>query len=188
MLWIMLAMNAPAWGAAKHDSDAPLSGRPFNIAGVTFTIPYRWQVKPVENANRAGQWYVSLPDDEEGEGADVVVFYFGPGIGGNARENIAAWNGLVLDSQGNPAPAKISTLTAGGFKISLMSVFGIYEQPMEQPGLPPLAKPKFGLLGAVIESPQGNIYWRLTGPEALITTTLPVFNKVIASVKTQDKP
>jgi hypothetical protein len=188
MLWIVLAMSMPAWGAAKHDSDVPLYGRPFNVVGLSFTIPYRWQSKPAENANRAGQWHVPLPDDEDGEGADVAVFYFGPGVGGGARENIAAWNGLVLDPQGNPAAAKVSTLTAGGFKISIVSVFGTYEQPMEQPGLPPLAKPKFGLLGAVVETPQGNIYWRLTGPEALVAATLPLFNKIVTSVKPQDKP
>jgi hypothetical protein len=42
-------------------------------------------------------------------------------------------------------------------------------------------------LGAVIESPQGNIYWRFTGPEPLITADLPLFNKIIDSVKPQKK-
>ena len=39
----------------------------------------------------------------------------------------------------------------------------------------------------VIEGPTGNIYWRFTGPEPLITANLPLFNKVIDSVKPQDK-
>ena len=94
----------------------------------------------------------------------------------------------MLDPQDNPAAAKVSTLTAGGLKISVVSIFGTYEQPVAQPNLPPVAKAKFGLLGAVVETPQGNIYWRLTGPEALVTATLPLFNKIVASVKPQDKP
>ena len=53
--------------------------------------------------------------------------------------------------------------------------------------MPPAIKSNYGLLGAVIENPQGNIYWRFTGPEPLITATLPLFNKVIDSVKPQDK-
>jgi len=187
MLWILLTMNTSVWGAANQDADVPLYGRPFKVAGLSFTIPYRWQSRPVENANRVGQWRVPLPHDEDGEGAEVAVFYFGPGIGGSAKENIAAWNGLVLDPQGNPAAAKVSTLTSGGFKITVVSIFGTYEQAVAEPGLPPVAKSKFGLLGAVVETPQGNIYWRLTGPDALVTTMLPLFNKIVASVKPQDK-
>jgi hypothetical protein len=188
MLWIVLAVGAPAWGAPKPAPEAPLDGRPFKVAGLSFTIPYKWQGRPVENANRAGEWQVPLPHDEDGEGAKVAVFYFGQGIGGGADENITAWKGLVLDPQGNPAAAKVATLTANGLKISVVSIFGTYEQTVEQPGLPPVARPKFGLLGAVVETPQGNIYWQLTGPEALVTAMLPLFNRVVASVKPQDKP
>jgi len=53
------------------------------------------------------------------------------------------------------------------------------------PGIPPMAKPNYGLLGTVIENPAGNIYWRFTGPEPLLTATLPLFNKMIDSVKMQ---
>lgn len=188
LFWILLSVNAPAWGAANQDADVPLNGRTFKVAGLSFTVPYRWQSRPVENSNRAGQWHVPLPHDEDGEGAEVTVFYFGPGIGGSAKENVTAWNGLVLDPEGNPAAAKVTTLASGGFKITVVSIFGTYQQTVTEPGLPPVTKPKFGLLGAVVETPQGNIYWQLTGPEALVTATLPLFNKIVASVKPQDKP
>jgi hypothetical protein len=188
LLCLLLAISAPASGAADRADDVPLYGKPFNIAGLSFTIPYKWHSEPVENANRAGQWQVPLPHGEDGEGAEAAIFYFGPGIGGGAKDNIAGWNGLMLDPQGNPAPAKVTTTSAGGLKITIVSIFGTYAQPMSQPGLPPAVKAKFGLLGAVVETAQGNIYWRLTGPEALITATLPLFNKIVASVKPQDKP
>src|ERR1700683_1391538 len=86
LLWILLAVNASAWGAANQDADVPLYGRPFKVAGLSFTIPYKWRSEPVENANRAGQWRVPPPHDEDGEGAEVAVFYFGPGIGGGERK------------------------------------------------------------------------------------------------------
>jgi hypothetical protein len=193
MRWAFLCIlgvvgAASAQGASSHDADVPLNGTPFKVAGLSFTIPYKWHSEPVENANRAGQWQVPLPHGQDGEGAEVAVFYFGPGIGGGAKDNIAAWNGLVLDPQGKPAPARVTTTTAGGLKITVVSIFGTYQQTVDEPGLPPVARAKFGLLGAVVETPQGNIYWRLTGPEALVTATLPLFNKIVASVKPQDKP
>ena len=60
-------------------------------------------------------------------------------------------------------------------------------KPRSLPGVPPVPKPNYGLLGAVIENPQGNLYWRFTGPEPLITASIPLFNKIIDSVKPQDK-
>jgi hypothetical protein len=77
---------------------------------------------------------------------------------------------------------------ANGLKITQVVLFGTYNQVVSLPGVPPVAKPNYGLLGAVIENPQGNIYWRFTGPEPLVTANLPLFNKVIDSVKPQDQP
>ncbi len=66
-------------------------------------------------------------------------------------------------------------------------MFGTYSEVIPLPGVPPLSKSNYGLFGAVIETPQGNLYWRCTGPEPLITANLPLFNKIIDSVKPQDK-
>ncbi len=77
-------------------------------------------------------------------------------------------------------------MTTGGLAISQVVIFGTYNQVVSLPGIPPVPKANYGLLGAVIENPQGNIYWRFTGPEPLITANLPLFNKVIDSVKPQD--
>ena len=94
----------------------------------------------------------------------------------------------MFNAEGNPAAAEVKHHTTGSFKISQVVIFGTYNQAVSLPGVPPVAKPNYGLLGAVIENSQGNIYWRFTGPEALITANLPLFNKVIDSVKPQDKP
>ncbi len=94
----------------------------------------------------------------------------------------------MFNAEGHPAADKMKEYTTGGFKISQVVIFGTYYQVITLPGVPPVPKSNYGLLGTVIENPQGNIYWRFTGPEALITANLPLFNKVIASVKPQEPP
>jgi hypothetical protein len=42
------------------------------------------------------------------------------------------------------------------------------------------------LLGAIIEGPQGSVYWRFTGPGPLITADAAFFNKIVDSVKPQE--
>jgi len=172
--------------ATARDADVSLYGPSFPVGNLKFTIPYKWKIEMVESPARGGQWHVP-PLHGQGEGGEVVAFYFGPGVGGGWKENIEAWIGTMFNAEGNPAAAEVKHHETGGFKISQVVIFGTYNQVVSLPGVPPAPKPNYGLLGAVIENPQGNIYWRFTGPEPLITATLPLFNKVIDSVKPQDK-
>jgi hypothetical protein len=167
-------------------TEATLSGPTFPVGNLNFTVPAKWQIEMVDSPARGGQWHIP-PLRPDGEGGEVVAFYFGPGIGGTAKENIEAWIGTMFNEAGHPAAAEIKHHDAGGFKISQVVIFGTYNQVVSLAGVPPETKSNFGLLGAVIENSQGNIYWRFTGPEALITANLPLFNKVIDSVKAQDK-
>jgi|SRR3984957_934685 len=172
--------------AAARDADVYLYGPSFPVGNLEFTIPSKWRIEPVESPARGGQWRVP-PLHGEGEGGEVVVFYFGPEVGGTWKENIEAWIGTMFNAEGHPAAAEVKHHTTGGLKISQLVVFGTYNQVVSLPGVPPVPKSNYGLLGAVIENPQGNIYWRFTGPEPLITANLPLFNKVIDSVRPQDK-
>jgi hypothetical protein len=167
---------------AARDAEVTLSGPSFPVGDLQFTIPSKWQIEPVESPARGGQWHVP-PLHGEGEGGEVVAFYFGSGVGGSAKENIEAWIGTMFNAEGHPAAAEVKHHETGGLKISQVVVFGGYSQIVSLPGVPPEIKSNYGLLGAVIENPQGNIYWRFTGPEPLITANLPLFNKVIDSVK-----
>lgn len=192
MLWITVAM-VMAGGmvvriapAADREADVSLYGPSFPVGDLKFTIPSKWKIEPVDSPARGGQWLVP-PLHGEGEDGEVVAFYFGPGIGGTAKENIEAWIGTMFNAEGHPAAAEVKHHKTGGFTISQVVIFGTYNQVVSLPGVPPVPKSNYGLLGAVIENPQGTIYWRFTGPEALITANLPLFNKVIDSVRPQDK-
>jgi len=196
MLWMTAMMFIAgseadrALDAADRTADVPLTGPSFPVGDQMFTIPVKWKIEPVESPARGGQWLVP-PLRPDGEGGEVVVFYFGPPvdgkvIGGSAKENIEAWIGTMFNTEGHPAAAEVKHHVTGGLKITQVVIFGTYNKVVSLPGVPPVSKSNYGLLGAVIENPGGNIYWRFTGPEALITANLPLFNKVIDSVKPQD--
>ena len=117
----------------------------------------------------------------------MSVFYFGPGAGGTVKENISDWIGTIFNAEGHPAAAEVKHRQTNGVNISQVVVFGTYSQIVSIPGIPPVSKPNYGLIGAVLENPQGNVFWRFTGPEPLITANLPLFNKMIDSVKIAGK-
>ncbi|MCE0484757.1 MAG: hypothetical protein LV479_11035 [Methylacidiphilales bacterium] len=185
--FILLAGMETAAPGRTAGNDVSLYGPTFPVGDLKFTIPSRWKTEPTESPARAGQWHIPIPHAEDGEGAEAVVFYFGAGVGGSAQDNIGAWNATMLDPNGQPATADVQHHDTGGLKISEVTLLGTYNQPVTTPGLPPQPHANYGLFGAVIESPQGNIYWRITGPAPLITANLPLFRKIIESVRPQDK-
>lgn len=172
---------------ALHEPDVYLAGPTFKVSGLQFTVPSRWQKEPAANDARAGQWHVPPPRGEEGEGGEVIVFYFGPGVGGSVQDNVTAWRSTMTGADGNPVKAEVKDHVDGTIKITQASLFGTYSDPVPIPGLPPQLKPHYGLLGAIIEGPNGTVYWRFTGPETLITASLPLFSKIINTVKPESK-
>ena len=164
-----------------------LTGTTLSVGPLQFTVPAKWVSVPVENSTRAGQWVVPPPRGQTGDECEVVVFYFGPGIGGTAKANIDGWMHTMFNAEGHPAAAEVKTHSSNGLKISQVVVFGTYSQVVPISGIPPVSKPNYGLIGTVVEHPQGNVYWRFTGPEALLTADLPLFNKVIDSVRPATK-
>jgi hypothetical protein len=171
-------------GRAHREGDDAADDPAFKAGGLQFAMPARWITEATANPVRAGQWRIPAargaaagPDDGE-----LVVFYFGPGLGGTAQENIEGWRGTLRDASGNPVAGGVTTRQAGNLKISELVATGVYCDPAPMAGLPPVLRPGYELAGAVIEGPKGNLYWRLTGPEPLVTAALPLFRKAIDSV------
>jgi hypothetical protein len=167
----------------NRDAGLSLDGPLFKVSGLQFNLPERWVDEAGETPARVGQWRVAPPRGQTGEGGQVVCFYFGPAAGGTVKENINEWIGSIFNAEGHPAAAEVKRRQTSGVNISQVVVFGTYNQTVSIPGIPPVSKPDYGLIGTVLENPQGNVFWRFTGPEPLITANLPLFNKMIDSVK-----
>jgi hypothetical protein len=178
LLWLA-ALSAPA----RHTHHYAPEDVTLKIAGLQFTLPGSWLPQPPETSARAGQWNVPAPaTTPEGDPVRVVVFFFGPGVGGTAKENIDAWAAAITapSPPASPAPQK---RTAGGHAVTEVLFSGTYAEPGPEPGLPPVARPGYALWGAVLDNGGGNLYWRATGPAAQVAALAPVLDKVLDSVK-----
>jgi len=116
-------------------------------------------------------------DKEDGE---CAVFYFGPGQGGGVEENVRRW--MAQFEGGQSATPKTRTQTVQGLKVTTVEHSGTYLSgaPMAPVKTP---KPGYRLTGSIVEAPDGNVFFKLTGPAKTVEAAQAAFEKMIGSVK-----
>jgi hypothetical protein len=115
--------------------------------------------------------------------AECVVFYFGPGQGGDASSNAARWAGQFHAPDGGgsaPAP-RTAGLRVGDLEVTTVEVEGTYSGGMG--GAATGGKPGYRLVGAIVAGPDANWFFKLTGPEKTVAAQKGAFEGMIRSLR-----
>jgi hypothetical protein len=146
------------------------------VAGVKWTVPGRWTMGP-EKPMRAAT-YVVPATEGGGEFADCAVSYFGAGQGGVVDANIDRWVGQFEE----PVPPGKSVREVNGLKVTTVQIDGTY---MGMGGMMTESSPKkenYRLLGAIIEAPEGLVFFKMTGPLKTVKGAEKEFDAMIGSL------
>ena len=153
--------------------------------GLRWTPPSNWKPE-AQRPMRLATYTVphAAGDAEDGE---CGVYYFGPGQGGSVQANLDRWIGQFAQADGksSKSAAKVETKTAHGLKMTSVDVSGAYTGmggPMAQPGKP---LPGYRLLGAIVEGPQGSVFFKFTGPAKTVGQNQSAFFKMLDSLSQQ---
>jgi hypothetical protein len=134
-------------------------------AGLAHTAPAGWVAQPTRSAMRVAQWTLPrAPGDAED--AELVVYFFGAGQGGSVRANLDRWLGQVQQPDGRPSTAVATTETSmvNGLRVTLLDVSGRYVAETAPGSGERVDRPGYRLRAAVIETPGGPYFAKLTGP------------------------
>ncbi len=145
------------------------------VTEVVWTAPAQWKEMPARPIRKATY---QVPGD--GGPAEVAVFYFGVGQGGDVETNIARWLGQF---QGLPADqARREQLQVSGFTVSTVRVErGTFSSGM--PGGPTQPQADWGLNAAVVDTPSGPYFFKMTGPAATVDAEEGRFSELLHSVQ-----
>lgn len=161
-------MQQPPSVATAHDVNS--------VAGVHWARPERWSVQPPKQMRIAT--YTAPAADGDAEGGECAVFYFGSGQGGDVNANIDRWAGQFEDA-GKPVR---SSKEVNGMKLELVQIAGTYLAPsgpmMQSQG----KKENYRLLGAIIDAPEGLVFFKFTGPAKTIAASEVDFNSLVNSL------
>jgi len=173
----LLTLAVFALALCSLRADAPAT---FAVGSFTFSRPEAWTwVEVPEGMRMMRKAVLHVPGKEGGKPAEIIFFHFGARQGGDTKANIDRW---VASFSEKTTPEKTETKEVAGTKATFVSLAGTYQSGM--PMGPKTPMPGYAMLGAIIEDAEGgNVFVRMTGPEAVVKEATEPFHAFIASAK-----
>ena len=153
------------------------AARAESAGGLQWTAPAAWKSQP-QRPMRAATYAVpaAAGDKEDGE---VAVFYFGAGQGGGVEANIQRWVSQ-FETSAKPQTAK---KTINGLPVTTIDLPGTYLASAGPMSPTKTSKPSYRLLGAIVEGPQGAVFFKFTGPAKTVAAGQAAFDKMLGGIR-----
>ena len=150
----------------------------FQVGSFTFKRPstFTWQAIPPGGMRKA--WLTIGDPKDPAKSGEVTFFHFGPGVGGGVDANIQRWVGQFTPAKPEDKPV-IEKAEVKGVKLTRVRTEGTFASGM--PGGPTTPLKEFGLLGVIIESPNGDVFVKFTGPLDMVKTASGAFEELVKS-------
>ena len=146
-----------------------------SAGGIRWTMPASWQVGPPQPMRAATY---AIPAASGAEAGSCGVFYFGKNQGGTVDDNLTRWAGQF---EGATAPKK-GERTIAGLKVHTISVSGTY-LAMSGPSMQPQGKKSdWALSGAIVEAPEGLVFFKAVGPKSTMEKAQADFETLLKSI------
>ncbi len=150
---------------------------------LAFDPPDEWIAEAVSSPMRLAQF--TLPRAEgDVEDGELTIFYFGGG-GGDVEANLERWTNQMLQADGSPS-ADVATTTnfmVGTLAVTQLDVSGIYAAEVRPGSRMRYHKPGYRLKAAVVETPAGPYFFKLTGPEQTVRTWEDRFSTLLETLR-----
>ena len=146
-----------------------------------FTAPSEWKLRPAASAMRVAE-FVAPRAPRDAEDADVIVYYFG-GTGGSVDANIERWIGQFQQPAGKAADPGRRTYTIGTLQVTAVDVNGTYIADVRPGAAERHNKPNFRMRAAVVETPKGPYFVKLTGPAETVKQHSAAFDRFMKTMR-----
>lgn len=132
-------------------------------------VPEGWIAEKPTSDMRVAQYKLPRVAGDEDD-ALLVIYYFGQGQGGSPQANIDRWINQMKQPDGQPSKekAKSEMLTVNGLQVNTVDVLGNYSGGMSPDSAPVNSKSIYRLRAAIVDTPRGSYFVKLTGPEKTV--------------------
>jgi hypothetical protein len=144
---------------------------------LVWDVPDGWVAEKPSSNMRLAQYRVSGP----GGDAECIVFYFGPGQGGDPSSNAARWAGQFTQPDGSDpvAAMEFGPLEGAQVPVHLVEVTGTYDGGMSGP----MDVAGYMLLGGIAQGADAPWFFKFIGPEATVRAERDAFVGMMKSLR-----
>ena len=119
----------------------------------------------------------------DGEDGELAVFYFGPGQGGSIDANVDRWVKQFSDI--SPNDVKRADREANGLRQHTVEIErGTFDAGQMAMGGNKGPRKDYALEGAIVETPGGAYFFKMTGPSKTVLAARGPFLQLLDSVRT----
>ncbi len=177
------------WGGCSHSSPqnsardgerARLGQQVDHAAGVEWAVPARWSpgaARPMRVAT-----YQIPPAPGDSDPAECAVYFFGTGQGGSVEDNLDRWATQFAQPDGRPAVPQEKDRAINGITVHTIHVEGTYLAAGGPMATMAESKPGYAMSGAIVEAPQGLVFFKFTGPAKTISNSQSEFDTLLGSL------
>jgi hypothetical protein len=135
-----------------------------------FDVPDGWQSKPPASSMRVAEFVLPRAGADTADAA-LTLYFFGRGSGGGVQANLDRWIGQMTQPDGR-ASADVarteSRKSRAGLPMTIVDVSGTYVAEVTPGSTDRFNEAGYRLIAAVVETPGGAYYVKLTGPAATV--------------------
>lgn len=167
--------SAPSAPTAPHPTAAPEAQ---DIAGgLAWHVEEPLVSRPPSSSVRAAEYIVR--DHPE---AELAVFHFGAGQGGSVDDNIDRWLGQFTQPDGRETRdvATVEHREYGGLPATYVDTTGVFSGMRGEGATEGAGGQR--MLGAIIEGPEGLVFFKLIGPRDAVTEAEDAFVHLLESI------
>ncbi|HEU5059394.1 MAG TPA: hypothetical protein VFU21_22830, partial [Kofleriaceae bacterium] len=159
-------MSGMGGGGAKAPVQVDSDGKAI-VGPLRLAVPKAWTNQPAGGMRKA-QWEIAGP--KGAKAATLIVYFFGGGGAGSVEDNLERWYGQFEPEGGakSVSPKTEKKKTPAGLAVTTTEVEGRYVAAMMPGGDEKNDEPGWMMLAAILETPMGPYYFKLTGPKATV--------------------
>jgi hypothetical protein len=149
------------------------------VEAFTFAVPDEWKSVTPSSPMRKAQLEIARGPEK----AEVTFFHFGADQGGSAADNVTRWYAQFPGSENKRITENVQV---GSVKITFAMTEGTFNSGM--PGGPTTPMEGYALCGAILESATGNVFVKMTGPNAVVKASTEAFKKMVSDAAKSAAP
>ncbi len=184
LLWLFSAAVLALWvsgtnAGGKGDGEVTLDS-------LKSKVPAAWKSQKPSNKFRAYQFQVPKADGDKKD-AELVIFYFGEGSGGNVEDNLKRWKGQFQAPEGKTIDdvSTVKKMKVGNVELTYLDIHGtyLYKFPPFDPNAKVTRLPEYRRLGVFWASEKGPYFITLTGPAKTVAQNQKGFDDWLKNFK-----